>query len=122
MAASLLVHERIETTHAKALELRSIVEKLITKASRAGENVGQPLDKLSIEERARQVHLRRLAGRFLPHNYEKNGEPVDPVQHLFDVIGPRYKTRPGGYTRVTKLGHRRGDNAPLAIIELVSEN
>jgi ribosomal protein L17 len=63
MAAALIVHERIDTTQAKAMELRGIVEPLITKAAKAGDSVGKPLDSLSTEERAKQVHLRRVASR-----------------------------------------------------------
>ncbi len=121
MAASLIVHERIETTHAKAMELRRIVEKLITKAARAGESVGKPLDSLSEQERARQVHLRRIVGKFLPRFYnDGEGEFVDVIHKLFFEYGPRFQERPGGYTRVTKLGPRRGDNAPMSRIELLS--
>jgi large subunit ribosomal protein L17 len=121
MAAALIVHERIETTHAKALELRGIVERLITKAARAGESVGKPLDSLSAEERAKQVHLRRVVGRFLPRVYDDGEGDVDIIHKLFFVLGPRFKERPGGYTRVTKIGPRRGDNAPLARIEFVGD-
>ena len=120
MAAALIVHEEIETTHAKAKELRGIVERLITKAAKAGDSVGAPLESLSAEARARQIHLRRIVGRFLPQVYgDKEGELVDIMHKLFFVLGPRYKDRPGGYTRVTKIGPRRGDNAPLARIELI---
>ena len=121
MAAALIVHEKIDTTHAKALELRGIVERLITKAAKAGDAVGKPLDSLSVDDRARQVHLRRIANKFLPQVYDDGqGEFVDIIHKLFFVLGPRFKDRPGGYTRVTKIGTRRGDAAPLARIEFVS--
>ncbi len=121
MAAALIVHEKIDTTHAKAMELRGIVERLITKAAKAGDVVGKPLDSLSVDERARQVHLRRIANKFLPQVYDDGqGELVDIIHKLFFVLGPRFKDRPGGYTRVTKIGTRRGDAAPLARIEFVS--
>ena len=121
MAAALIVHERIDTTHAKAMELRGIVEKLITKAAKAGETVGKPLDSLSAEDRARQIHLRRVVGRFLPREYDDGqGEFVDILHKLFHVLGPRFKDRPGGYTRVTKIGTRRGDAAPISRVEFVS--
>jgi large subunit ribosomal protein L17 len=121
MAAALLVHERIETTHSKALELRGIVERIITKAAKAGDAVGKPLEELSAEERARQVHLRRLVCKFLPRFYDDgNGELVDLMHKLFFVFAPRFKDRPGGYTRVTKLGPRRGDASPTSRIELLS--
>lgn len=122
MAAALIVHEKIETTEAKAKELRGIVERIITKASRSG-GVGQPLDKLSTEDRAQQVHLRRLIGKFLPRFYNNGkSEFVDVMDKLFNVYGPRFKERPGGYTRITKLGNRQGDNSPIARIEILSEN
>ena len=121
MAAALLVHEHIETTHAKAMELRGIIERIITKAAKNKESVGKPLDSLSAEERARQVHLRRTICKFLPRFYgDGSGEYVDLMHKLFYVIGPRFKDRPGGYTRVTKLGPRRGDASPTARIELLS--
>lgn len=123
MAAALLVHEKIDTTHAKAMELRSIVEKIITKAAKAGESVGKPLESLSADERARQVHIRRTIGRFLPRFYgDGQGDYTDVMQKLFFVYGPRFKERPGGYTRVTKLGPRRGDNAPMSRIEILPED
>jgi large subunit ribosomal protein L17 len=121
MAAALLVHERIETTHAKAMELRGIVERIITKAAKNKDSVGKPLESLSAEERARQVHVRRIICRFLPRFYgDGEGDSVDLMHKLFYVIGPRFKDRPGGYTRVTKLGPRRGDASPMSRIELLS--
>ena len=121
MAASLIMHEKIQTTHAKAMELRGIVEKLISKAAKAGDSVGKPLDKLNVDERARQVHLRRTLGKFLPRFYG-DGENNSVFEMLFFDLAPRFKERPGGYTRVTKIGPRRGDNAPMSIIELLSED
>lgn len=121
MAAALIVHEHIDTTHAKAMALRSIVERLITKAAKNVENLGKPLDSLSAEERAKQVHLRRTICKFLPRFYgDGAGEHVDLMHKLFYVIAPRFKERPGGYTRVTKLGPRRGDASPMSRIELLS--
>ena len=84
MTASLIVHEQIETTHAKAMELRGIVERIITKAAKAGDSVGQPLDSLSAEDRGKQVHLRRIICKFLPKYYDDgNGEFVDLMHKLF---------------------------------------
>ena len=121
MTASLFVHEKVETTHSKAMELRSIVEKIITKAAKAGESVGKPLDSLSVEDRAKQVHLRRVVSRFVPRFYDNGeGDYVDVMHKLFFVYGPRFRERPGGYTRVTKLGPRRGDNAPMSRLEILS--
>jgi large subunit ribosomal protein L17 len=120
MAASLILHEKIETSHAKALELRGIVERIITKAARAGDSVGKPLEELSAEERAKQVHLRRVIGKFLPRYYnDGQGEFVDIMNKLFMVYASRFRDRPGGYTRVTKLGARRGDASPTSRIELL---
>ena len=92
MATSLIVHERIRTTVAKAKELRPVVEKLIT--------LGRTDD----------VHSRRQARRMI--------EDRAALQKLFDEIGPRFRERPGGYTRILKLGTRKGDGAEVAIIEL----
>ncbi len=123
MTAALLVHEKIETTEAKAKELRGIVERIITKAAKTGEAVGKPLNELSVDDRARQVHLRRVIGKFVPKFYDDGaGELIDVMQKLFFVYGPRFKDRPGGYTRVTHLGQRKGDNAPIAMIEILPES
>lgn len=94
LAASLFAAEAIETTEAKAKALRPYAEKLITKARKGG------------------LHNHRQLIASL------NGD-VEMAQKLIDEIGPRYATRPGGYTRILKLGHRRGDNAPMALIELI---
>ncbi len=93
MATSLLQQERIRTTEAKAKELRPFVERLIT-LSRRGD-----------------LASRRRAGRFVADR--------DVLTKLFDEIGPRFRDRNGGYTRILKLGARSGDGAELAIIELV---
>lgn len=95
LARSLFQHERIQTTEAKAKMLRPFAERLITKAKTA-----------SIHNR-RQV-LSQIADRGVTHK-------------LFDDIAPRFSDRPGGYTRVLKLGPRGGDGAPMAIVELVAE-
>ncbi|MHB9118912.1 MAG: 50S ribosomal protein L17 [Burkholderiales bacterium] len=93
MAGSLLRHEAIKTTLPKAKELRRVVEPLITLA------------------KAPSVANRRLAFARLRDR--------DMVVKLFDLIGPRYQSRNGGYTRIMKFGFRHGDNAPMALIELV---
>ena len=93
MATSLMRHERIETTTAKAKELRPFAERLITLGRRG------------------DLHARRLAGRSIADR--------DVLGKLFDDIGPRFAERPGGYTRILKLGNRRGDAAEMALIELV---
>ena len=96
MAGSLIEHEQIKTTLPKAKELRPIIEKLVTLAKRG------------------DIHARRQAASQLKQ---------DPhVAKLFDVIGPRYASRQGGYVRVLKAGFRYGDNAPLAVIEFVDRD
>ncbi|GAE93724.1 LSU ribosomal protein L17p [Gracilibacillus boraciitolerans JCM 21714] len=99
LATDLIIHERLETTEAKAKELRSVVEKMITLGKRG------------------DIHARRQAAAFL-YNTEANEDEV-AVQKLFNDIAGRYEERQGGYTRVLKLGPRRGDGAEMAIIELV---
>ena len=93
MATSLFLHGRIETTTEKAKELRMFAEPLITRAKRG------------------DLHARRLVGRFIHDSAA--------LSKLFGEIGPRYIERAGGYTRVLHLGHRSGDAADVAIIELV---
>jgi large subunit ribosomal protein L17 len=93
MVTSLFQHERIETTTAKAKELRPFAEKLITLGKRG------------------DLHARRLARRQIADR--------DVLGKLFDDIAPRFTERPGGYTRILKLGTRRGDAAEMALIELV---
>ena len=93
LVTSLFKHERIQTTVPKAKEARIVAEKLITFAKRG------------------DLHARRMAAR-------KVNEPA-VLQKLFEEIGPRYAERPGGYTRIMRLGPRKGDNAELAILELV---
>lgn len=93
MATSLLHYERIETTDAKAKELRKVVEKMITLGKRG------------------DLHARRQA---LSYIRDRN-----VVEKLFDDLSARYSERPGGYTRIIKLRRRTGDNAPISIIELV---
>ncbi len=93
MATSLFRHERITTTTARAKELRPYAERLITLARRG------------------DLHARRLAGRRIADR--------EILGKLFDDIGPRYAERPGGYTRILKLGSRQGDAADMALIELV---
>lgn len=93
MAASLIEEERVTTTEARAKMLRPYVEKMVTKARRG------------------DLHARRLVLRKIQNN--------DVVTKLFDDVGPRYADRDGGYTRIVKLGPRRGDGAEMAIIEFV---
>lgn len=91
---SLIAHGRIETTEAKAKELRPIIEKMITKANEG------------------TLHSRRIVSSRL---YNKGAE----AGKLIDTIAPKYKGRQGGYTRITKIGQRKGDASPMAVIELI---
>ena len=93
LVASLIAAEALVTTEAKAKALRPVVEKVITKARQGG------------------VHRHRQVVAFI--------RDKDMAHKLFEEIGPRYADRPGGYTRILKLGPRHGDNAPMARIELV---
>jgi len=93
MVTSLLEEERIQTTDAKAKELRGLAERMITLGKRG------------------DLHARRQALAVI--------RSKDVTAKLFDELAERYKERPGGYTRILKLGHRTGDAAPVSIIELV---
>jgi large subunit ribosomal protein L17 len=96
LCIALIKHEQIMTTLPKAKDLRPIVEKLVTLGKRG------------------DLHARRIAISRL--------RDADLVKKLIDVLGPRYKTRNGGYTRVVKAGFRHGDNAPVAVIEFVDRD
>ncbi len=124
LAANLVLHERIETTDAKAKEVRRVAERLITKARRLGEAAYTPWDKLSAEDKARRLATKRLLSSFLPRwgtRTEPGGklEKVDLVEKVLIDLAKRFKDRAGGYTRTVKLGPRRGDAAPLTILELM---
>ncbi len=96
MASALIKHEQIVTTLPKAKDLRPVVEKLVTLGKRG------------------DLHARRQAIAQI--------RDEGMVRKLFDVLGPRYQTRQGGYTRVLKAGFRYGDNAPMAVIEFVDRD
>jgi large subunit ribosomal protein L17 len=124
LTANLVLNERIETTDAKAKELRRVAERLITKARRLGEAAYTPQEKLSEKDKARRLATKRLIAAFLPRwgtKVEKGGETkkVDLVEKVMIELAKRFEGRAGGYTRIIKLGPRRGDNAPLVFIELV---
>ncbi|NDU74253.1 50S ribosomal protein L17 [Actinomadura sp. DSM 109109] len=95
LATALFEHGRITTTEAKARRVRPLAEKLITKAKKG------------------DLHNRRLVARTI--------RDKGVLHELFTEIAPRFENRPGGYTRITKIGPRKGDNAPMAVIELVQE-
>ena len=94
--ASLIEHERIRTTLAKAKELRPLAEKMVTQGKKD------------------TLHARRTVGRMIPDRGK--------VTKLFDEIAPRFADRPGGYTRITKLGPRKGDGAEMAVLEFVEKS
>ena len=96
MAVALIKHEQIVTTLPKAKDLRPVVEKLVTLGKRG------------------DLHARR--------NAMSSVRDEGMVKKLFDVLGPRYQDRPGGYLRIMKAGFRQGDNAPMAIIEFVDRD
>ncbi len=112
MVTNLLEHERIQTTEAKAKELRGVVERTISISLRLGDLLEKPKADRSREEHMRVVHAMREASKMI--------RTREIVHKLFEEIAPALKGRPGGYTRVIKLGQREGDGASMALIELVS--
>jgi large subunit ribosomal protein L17 len=126
LAANLILHERIETTDAKAKELRRVAERLITKARRLGQVAYTPHKDLSPTDKARRLAASRLIAAYIPRfgvRVETGGATtrVDLVEKVLLDLAKRYADRPGGYTRIVKFGPRRGDNAPMSLIELVEE-
>lgn len=120
LAANLVAHERIVTTDAKAKELRRVAERLITKAKRLGTVAHTPHKDLDERDRARRLHVARLIGAFLPRwGVERRGNKRDLVEKVLVELAQRFAERPGGYTRIVKIGPRRGDGAPLSIIEFI---
>ncbi|AMM91337.1 50S ribosomal protein L17 [Peribacillus sp. NPDC097264] len=101
LATDLIIHERIETTEARAKELRSVVDKMITLGKRG------------------DLHARRQAASFIRNEIADAEKGTDALQKLFSDVAPRYEERQGGYTRIMKVGPRRGDGAPVVVIELV---
>ena len=100
LASSLIEHEQIQTTLPKAKSLRPFLEKLVTKAKKS---------KTDNQREVKRLLLSRL------HNN------INAVKKLLDTLGPRYKTRPGGYLRILKSGFRKGDNAPMSYIQFVEK-
>lgn len=111
MVTSLLEHERIQTTEAKAKELRRQTERTITIAKRLGDLLGKDKDKRSRDESMRYAHAMSEAAKMI--------RTREVLHKLFAEVAPRYAERPGGYTRIIKVGQRAGDAAPMAIVELV---
>lgn len=100
LVTEMIIHGQIKTTHGKAKELRKHVDKVVGYAKK------------------NTLHSRRLAARFL-RNMQTGKEKQTALQKLFDEIGPKYKDRLGGYTRILKIDNRRGDNALEVIIKFV---
>lgn len=123
LTANLVLHERIETTDAKAKELRRIAERLLSRAIRLGKVAFTPDDKLSAADRAKRLAAERQIGRFLRRfgavETAEESRKVDLVEKVFLDLAKRFQGRPGGYTRIVKLGPRRGDAAPMCVIEFV---
>ena len=109
LVRSLVLHEQIKTTEAKAKATRPVAEKIISLGCRAARTLDQGD---TLENRAKAVHLRRQAFAFIQDN--------SVIRKVFDDLASRYKDRQGGYTRIFKLGHRVGDAAPISVIELVT--
>jgi large subunit ribosomal protein L17 len=126
LTANLVAHERIETTDAKAKELRRVAERVITRAVRLGPAAYTPHESLSVDERSRRLAAQRQVGRFLRRFLviQKDGQDqkIDLLEKVFVELTVRFNGRPGGYTRIIKLGRRRGDNAPMSLIEFVEGN
>lgn len=101
LVTDLFIYERIQTTEAKAKEVRSIAEKLITTAKRG------------------DLHARRQVAAFVRKEVADAENKQDAIQKLFSDIAPRFSERQGGYTRILKIGPRRGDAAPMVYLELV---
>ncbi len=116
MVADLIAHERLITTEAKARMLRPTAEKVITIAKRG----------LASGDEAAAVHARRIAATRMARNRVVDSEDgrveVDTIKKLFDEIAPRYRDRPGGYTRMIKIGRRPGDAANMAMVMLVESD
>lgn len=114
LTTDLLNHEQVTTTEPKAKEIRRLTEKMITlgkKGHRATVEAEQKSDAEKQQLLATSLHHRREALKFIVSN--------ETVKKTFESLAERYEDRPGGYTRIVKLGPRRGDGAPMAMIQLV---
>ncbi len=116
LVADLICHEQIVTTEAKARTIRPAAEKMITLAKRGlakGQN--NPIDEVS----ARRLAAARLPKTRVVEDDDGYFEEINVVKHLFEEVAPRFVDRPGGYTRMVKIGKRPGDNAEMAVLMLV---
>lgn len=124
LTANLVLYGRIETTDAKAKEVRRVAEKLITKARRLGETAYTAHADLDAKARVRRLAVERQVASYIPTfvtRTDKGGETtkVNIVEKVLVELSKRFKDRPGGYTRIIKFGPRRGDGAPMVELELV---
>jgi large subunit ribosomal protein L17 len=111
MLLALIEHGRIKTTERRAKELRRMAERAISTATRLGDVLVKEPSELDADQKARKIHAMRLVGRVVKQR--------PALLKLFEEWAPLYLSRPGGYTRTYKLGNRRGDNAPMVLIEFV---
>lgn len=154
LVTALIIHGRIETTEARAKEVKKIAEKLITLAAKEKDNFttrevmvsaakldakgrkvlksatsknGNKYDVVVREtktdmvqvDNASRLAVRRRAMLWLNKSHTAEGKALNPVDILFNTVAPKYADRPGGYTRIIKLGARRGDASEMAILELI---
>jgi len=111
MLGALFTHGRLQTTEGKARELRRVAERTVTKAVRLGDILTRDWATLGAAERARLIHALRIVKRTVRDR--------EATLRMFREWAPRYLGRSGGYTSMFKLGKRRGDNAPMVLLELV---
>jgi large subunit ribosomal protein L17 len=119
LARQFIRHGYVRTTEGRAKELRRVVEPLITLAKKDTLDARRRARRILVGHSSASPAMRKigLTSEQVAERSLLNGE--DLVKHLFDNLGPRFRDRPGGYTRITKTGTRRGDGAPTAVIELV---
>lgn len=110
MMASLVIHERIETTVPKAKELKKLADRTISWGTSVADLTAKPYDKRSADEKARIVHAMRMARRVV--------KSEEALEKLFGEVGPRFRGRTGGYTRLLHTRVRPGDAAPMSFVEL----
>lgn len=118
MVSDLICYEQVLTTEAKARMLRPTAEKMITLAKRG---ITSGKENPQQEVHARRLAAARIARYRLVKDDDGNVEEVDVVKKLFDDVAPRFMDRPGGYTRLVKIGKRAGDNADMAMLLLVED-
>ena len=118
LVRSLFQNDKIVTTETRAKDVKPIAEKLITTAKR-NDIHSRRLVRQYIDSNVAEFGVNPANGKVARNPATGEGQAHYVVPRLFEVIAPRYKTRPGGYTRITKIGARRGDAAPMVLLELV---